>query len=337
MSTDQLWTVDKIRRILNKPFFDLLFIAQNVHRKHFIANKIQISTLMSIKTGLCPEDCKYCAQSARNNTGLQNQQLVKLEQVINAAKKAKKSGATRFCMGAAWRNPNDRDIPLLEQMIKGVKNIGLETCMTLGMLNEQQAKRLAKAGLDFYNHNLDTSPEFYKNITTTHSYKDRLDSLDIIRKANIKICSGGILGLGETIDDRISLLVQLANLPKPPESIPINMLVKIKGTPLANNNSIDPFEFIRIIATTRIIMPTSYIRLAAGREYMNEQTQALCFISGANSIFYGEKLLTTSNPSCKKDKLLFSKLNITTETNLVNIVDEQKQIFNNNKYYDASI
>ncbi|MCV2525302.1 MAG: biotin synthase BioB [Candidatus Lightella neohaematopini] len=334
MSTNQLWTVDKIKKILNKPFFDLLFIAQNVHRKNFIANKIQISTLMSIKTGLCPEDCKYCAQSARNNTGLKNQQLVKLEQVINAAKKAKDSGATRFCMGAAWRNPHDRDIPLLEQMIKGVKDIGLETCMTLGMLNEQQAYRLAKAGLDYYNHNLDTSPEFYNNITTTHSYQDRLDSLHVVRKANIKICSGGILGLGETVDDRINLLLQLVNLPKPPESIPINMLVKIKGTPLANNNNIDPFEFIRVIATTRIIMPKSYIRLAAGREYMNEQTQALCFIAGANSIFYGEKLLTTINPSCKKDKLLFNKLNIITESNVINTKEQQ---ISNDKYYDASI
>ncbi|MCV2508483.1 MAG: biotin synthase BioB [Candidatus Lightella neohaematopini] len=334
MSTNQLWTIDKIKKILNKPFFDLLFIAQNVHRKNFIANKIQISTLMSIKTGLCPEDCKYCAQSARNNTGLKNQQLVELEQVINAAKKAKDSGATRFCMGAAWRNPNDRDMPLLEQMIKSVKSIGLETCMTLGMLNEQQAYKLAKAGLDFYNHNLDTSPEFYNNITTTHSYQDRLNSLNAVRKANIKVCSGGILGLGETVEDRVNLLLQLANLPKPPESIPINMLVKIKGTPLANNNNIDPFEFIRIVATTRIIMPKSYIRLAAGREYMNEQTQALCFIAGANSIFYGEKLLTTLNPSCKKDKSLFNKLNIITESN---IIDTKEQQISNNKYYDASV
>ncbi|MCV2499855.1 MAG: biotin synthase BioB [Candidatus Lightella neohaematopini] len=334
MSTNQLWTVDKIKKILNKPFFDLLFIAQNIHRKNFTANKIQISTLMSIKTGLCPEDCKYCAQSARNNTGLKNQQLVKLEQVINAAKKAKDSGATRFCMGAAWRNPHDRDMPLLEQMIKSVKDIGLETCMTLGMLNEQQAYRLAKAGLDFYNHNLDTSPEFYSNITTTHNYQDRLNSLNVVRKANIKVCSGGILGLGETIDDRINLLLQLVNLPKPPESIPINMLVKIKGTPLANNNNIDPFEFIRVIATTRIIMPKSYIRLAAGREYMNEQTQALCFIAGANSIFYGEKLLTTLNSSCKKDKLLFNKLNIITESS---VIDNKEQKMFNNKYYDASV
>ncbi|WBM62467.1 biotin synthase BioB [Providencia sp. PROV188] len=295
------------------PFFELLFQAQQVHRQHFDPQQVQVSTLLSIKTGACPEDCKYCAQSARYKTGLETERLMEVQQVVESAKKAKNAGSTRFCMGAAWRNPKERDMPYLEMMVKEVKALGMETCMTLGMIDDSQAGRLADAGLDYYNHNLDTSPEYYGNIITTRTYQDRLDTLDNVRNAGIKVCSGGILGLGEKVSDRAALLVQLANLPKPPESVPINMLMKVEGTPMADNEDVDPFDFIRTIAVARIMMPSSYVRLSAGREHMNEQTQALCFMAGANSVFYGCKLLTTPNPDENKDIALFKKLNINPE------------------------
>ncbi len=306
----QVWTVQQANALFQKPFMDLLFEAQQIHRQHFEPNKLQISTLLSIKTGACPEDCKYCPQSARYKTGLEAERLMEVEQVLASARKAKQAGSGRFCMGAAWKNPHDRDMPYLEQMVAGVKQLGLETCMTLGTLTPAQAERLAKAGLDYYNHNLDTSPEFYGNIVTTRSYQERLDTLDTVRQAGMNVCSGGIVGLGETVQDRAGLLVQLANLPNPPQSVPINMLVKVKGTPFADNPDVDPFDFIRTIAVARIMMPMSWVRLSAGREQMNEQTQALCFMAGANSIFYGCKLLTTTNPEQDSDVLLFRKLGI---------------------------
>ncbi|SFM87729.1 biotin synthase [Izhakiella capsodis] len=304
------WTVSQAKALLEKPFLELLFEAQQVHRQHFDPCQVQVSTLLSIKTGACPEDCKYCPQSARYKTGLESERLMEVEAVLASARKAKAAGSGRFCMGAAWKNPHDRDMPYLEAMVKGVKAMGLETCMTLGTLSDKQANRLGDAGLDFYNHNLDTSPEFYGNIITTRSYQERLDTLDKVRDAGIKVCSGGIIGLGETVRDRAGLLVQLANLPVQPESVPINMLVKVKGTPLAENEDVDPFDFIRTIAVARIMMPASHVRLSAGREQMNEQTQAMCFMAGANSIFYGCKLLTTPNPEEDKDLLLFRKLGL---------------------------
>ncbi len=300
------WTVGQAQALFEKPLLDLLFEAQQIHRQHFDPRQVQVSTLLSIKTGACPEDCKYCPQSSRYKTGLESERLMQVEQVLASAKKAKAAGSTRFCMGAAWKNPHERDMPYLEKMVEGVKAMGMETCMTLGSLDKQQVHRLAEAGLDYYNHNLDTSPEFYGSIITTRSYQERLDTLSEVRDAGIKVCSGGIVGLGETVRDRAGLLVQLANLPKPPESVPINMLVKVKGTPLENNDDVDAFEFIRTIAIARIMMPTSYVRLSAGREQMNEQTQAMCFMAGANSIFYGCKLLTTANPEEDKDLQLFS-------------------------------
>lgn len=254
-----------------------MYEAQTIHRRHFDPQEVQISTLLSIKTGACPEDCKYCAQSARYKTGLEKERLMEVQQVVETARKARAAGSTRFCMGAAWKNPHERDMPYLETMVKEVRALGMETCMTLGMLNSSQAERLAKAGLDYYNHNLDTSPEFYGSIVTTRTYQDRLDTLDNVRDAGIKVCSGGILGLGEAVRDRAAMLVQLANLPKAPESVPINMLAKIKGTPFEDNEEVDPFDFVRTIAVARIMMPTSHVRLSAGREMMNEQTQALCY------------------------------------------------------------
>ncbi|ETT02086.1 MAG: biotin synthase BioB [Providencia alcalifaciens] len=307
------WTIKQANELFSMPFFELLFQAQQVHRQHFDPQQVQVSTLLSIKTGACPEDCKYCAQSARYKTGLETERLMEVQQVVESAKKAKNAGSTRFCMGAAWRNPKERDMPYLEMMVKEVKALGMETCMTLGMIDDSQAGRLADAGLDYYNHNLDTSPEYYGNIITTRTYQDRLDTLDNVRNAGIKVCSGGILGLGEKVSDRAALLVQLANLPKPPESVPINMLMKVEGTPMADNEDVDPFDFIRTIAVARIMMPSSYVRLSAGREHMNEQTQALCFMAGANSVFYGCKLLTTPNPDENKDIALFKKLNINPE------------------------
>ncbi|WP_350913166.1 biotin synthase BioB [Providencia huaxiensis] len=313
MSQLKQWTIKQANELFSMPFFELLFQAQQIHRQHFDPQQVQVSTLLSIKTGACPEDCKYCAQSARYKTGLETEKLMEVQQVLESAKKAKQAGSTRFCMGAAWRNPKERDMPYLEMMVKEVKSLGMETCMTLGMIDNSQAQRLAEAGLDYYNHNLDTSPEYYGNIITTRSYQDRLDTLENVRDAGIKVCSGGILGLGEKVSDRAALLVQLANLPKPPESVPINMLMKVEGTPMADNEDVDAFDFIRTIAVARIMMPTSYVRLSAGREYMNEQTQALCFMAGANSVFYGCKLLTTPNPDENKDLALFRKLNINPE------------------------
>lgn len=304
------WTIKEVRDLLEKPFMDLLFDAQVVHRDYHTHNYVQVSTLLSIKTGACPEDCKYCPQSAHYNTDVEKERLMELERVLDAAQKAKNAGSTRFCMGAAWKNPKQRDMPYLKEIITGVKDLGLETCMTLGMLTAGQAQELADAGLDYYNHNLDTSPEFYGNIITTRTYQDRLDTLSHIRDAGMKICSGGIIGLGENINDRAGLLVELANLPTHPESVPINMLVKVKGTPLENAEDVEPFDFIRLIAVARIMMPGSAVRLSAGRENMNEQMQALCFMAGANSIFYGCKLLTTPNPAEDSDMQLFRKLGI---------------------------
>ncbi|MFA0438527.1 biotin synthase BioB [Vibrio sp. 10N.286.49.C2] len=304
------WTLTEVSALMDKPFMDLLFDAQTLHRQHQQTNHVQVSTLLSIKTGACPEDCKYCPQSARYRTDVEAERLMEVDRVLDAAQKAKAAGSTRFCMGAAWKNPKERDMPLLTDMIKGVKDMGLETCMTLGMLTPDQADHLADAGLDYYNHNLDTSPEFYGNIITTRTYQDRLDTLGHVRDAGMKICSGGIIGMGESASDRAGLLMELANLPVQPESVPINMLVKVKGTPLEEVDDVEPFDFIRLIAIARIMMPKSAVRLSAGREDMNEQMQALCFMAGANSIFYGCKLLTTPNPDEDTDLQLFKKLGI---------------------------
>lgn len=304
------WTVKEVQDLFALPFNDLLFRAQTVHRQFHDPNAVQISTLLSIKTGACPEDCKYCSQSGHYNTGLEKEKLMEINRVVEQAKEAKAQGASRFCMGAAWRSPREKDMPYVLDMVNQVKSLGMETCMTLGMLDKGQAQQLADAGLDYYNHNLDTSPEHYNSIITTRSYQDRLDTLENVREAGMKVCCGGILGLGETAKDRAGLLVQLANLPHHPESVPINMLVKIEGTPLEDVDDIEPFDFIRNIAVARIIMPKSSVRLSAGREAMNEQMQALCFMAGANSIFYGERLLTTSNPEASSDQVLFNKLGI---------------------------
>lgn len=304
------WTIEEVNALFAKPFNDLLFEAQVVHRQNFDPNYVQVSTLLSIKTGACPEDCKYCPQSARYDTGLEKERLLEVEKVIQRAKEARQTGSTRFCMGAAWRNPRDRDMPLVLEMVKEVKKLGLETCMTLGMLTRDQAIALKQAGLDYYNHNLDTSPEYYGDIITTRTYQDRLDTLQNVRDAGMHVCSGGIVGMGEDASDRSGLLMQLANLERHPESVPINMLVKVKGTPMENVEDLDSFEFIRTIAVARIIMPKSFVRLSAGREAMNEQMQALCFMAGANSIFYGCKLLTTSNPETNEDVMLFKKLGL---------------------------
>jgi biotin synthase len=309
----QDWTVDEVEAMFALPFMDLLFEAQVVHRANFPKNQVQVSTLLSIKTGACPEDCKYCPQSARYDTGLEKETLMEVNKVIKAAQDAKATGSTRFCMGAAWKNPKQRDMPYLVEMIKEVKSLGLESCMTLGMLDNHQAEQLADAGLDYYNHNLDTSPEYYDKIITTRSYQDRLDTLDHVRSAGMKVCSGGIVGLGEQGKDRSGLLVQLANMPQQPESVPINKLVKVQGTPLDNVDDLDEFTFIKTIAIARILMPKSHVRLSAGRDAMSEQTQALCFMAGANSIFYGCKLLTTDNPDENSDMQLFKKLGINKE------------------------
>ncbi|MDF2179921.1 biotin synthase BioB [Aliiglaciecola sp. CAU 1673] len=307
------WTLAEVNALFALPFNDLLFQAQTVHRQHFNPNEVQVSTLLSIKTGACPEDCKYCPQSARYDTGLEKERLLEVEKVLERAQEAKATGSTRFCMGAAWRNPKDRDMPYVLEMVKGVKKLGLETCMTLGMLSRDQAVALKQAGLDYYNHNLDTSPEFYGEIISTRTYEDRLNTLAHVREAGMNVCSGGIVGMGESANDRAGLLMQLANLPEHPQSVPINMLVKVKGTPLDKVDELDHFDFIRTIAVARIMMPKSHVRLSAGRENMNEQMQAMCFFAGANSIFYGCKLLTTSNPDTHEDVLLFKKLGINTE------------------------
>lgn len=307
------WRLDEVMDLLAMPFNDLIFKAQTVHRQYFDANQVQVSTLLSIKTGACPEDCKYCPQSGHYDTGLDKEKLLEVQKVLEEAKAAKEIGSTRFCMGAAWKHPTAKDMPYVLEMVKGVKALGLETCMTLGRLTQEQATLLAHAGLDYYNHNLDTSPDFYTNIITTRTYSERLQTLAYVREAGMKICSGGILGMGESLKDRANLLIQLANLPEHPESVPINNLVKVKGTPLENAEEIDPFDFIRMLAVARIMMPKSHVRLSAGREQMNEQMQALAFLAGANSIFYGDRLLTTSNPQTIKDQALFAKLGIKPE------------------------
>jgi biotin synthase len=304
------WQLEEVMTLFNTAFNDLIFQAQSIHRQFFDANELQLSTLLNIKTGKCSEDCSYCSQSIRFDTEIETQDLMEVDSVIVAAKKAKANGATRFCMGAAWRKPKAKDLPKLLEMVKSVKDLGLETCLTAGMLEAEQAQQFKQAGLDYYNHNLDTSEDYYKNIITTHSYQDRLDTLANIRNANLKTCSGGIIGLGESETDRASLLMSLANLEKHPESVPINQLVPIKGTPLAEAEKLDSFEIVRCIAVARIMMPKSYIRLSAGRSTMSEELQALCFLAGANSIFYGEELLTTDNPSTKDDQQLFQRLGI---------------------------
>jgi biotin synthase len=306
------WTVAEIKDLLMKPFLELVFEAQKIHRQHFTPNEVQVSSLLSIKSGSCPEDCKYCPQSAHHNTGVQKEKLLDLNTILERAKLAKDSGATRFCMGAAWRDPKDSDMPFLKEVIKMVKALGLETCMTLGMLNEKQAQELKAAGLDYYNHNIDTSPEFYKEIITTRTFEDRMETLKLVRNAGIKICSGGIVGMGESLTDRASFLKALANLTPHPESVPINLLVKVKGTPLEDAPDVDPIDFIRMIAVARIIMPDSFVRLSAGRKSLSDEAQALCFMAGANSIFYGCKLLTTENASENSDEYLLHKLGVKT-------------------------
>lgn len=307
------WTRAEIQAIYQQPFLDLVFQAQQIHRQYFEANAIQVSTLLSIKTGKCPEDCKYCSQSARYDSKLEAEKRIAVEKVISEAQQAKASGSTRFCMGGAWRNPHERDMPYVLDMVREVKALGLETCMTLGMLNASQAERLKGAGLDYYNHNLDTSREYYPNVISTRSFDDRLDTLSHVREAGLKVCSGGIVGLGEETKDRIGLLFELATLPIHPESVPINMLVPMQGTPLAEVDKLDVTEWIRTIAVARIIMPKSYIRLSAGRESLSDADQALAFMAGANSLFSGEKLLTTPNTAQGKDQQLFQKLGLHAE------------------------
>ncbi len=304
------WTLERAKLIFNLPFNEIIYEAQTIHRKHFTPNEVQISTLLSIKTGSCPENCSYCPQSAHYKTGLKKEPLMALDDVLMAAKKAKEAGASRFCMGAAWRGPRDEDLNQVCSMVSEVKKLGLETCVTLGLLKDDQALKLKEAGLDFYNHNIDTSEEFYNKIITTRTFQDRIDTLNQVRKAGLKVCCGGIIGMGEDNDDRIKMLVTLANLDEPPESVPINKLIRIPGTPLEGQKEVDPFDFVKTIALARILMPKSYIRLSAGREQMSDEMQALCFLAGANSIFYGEKLLTADNPIPENDHLLFERLGL---------------------------
>ena len=328
----QDWSRSEIDALFALPFNDLLFAAQTLHRKYFDPNQVQVSTLLSIKTGACPEDCAYCPQSNRYDTGLEVEKLMEVDKVLEQARAAKASGASRFCMGAAWRSPKNRDMPHVVAMVKGVRELGLESCMTLGMLTGEQAEELADAGLDYYNHNLDTSPEYYGDIITTRTYKDRLDTLGHVRDAGMKVCSGGIVGMGEQQRDRAGLLQQLANMPQHPDSVPINMLVRVEGTPLGHEEDLDPFDFIRMIAVARILMPASHVRLSAGREEMNEQMHALAYFAGANSIFYGEKLLTTPNPEANSDMELFSRLGISPEQRCV----DEAPADPTPQYYDAS-
>ncbi|KVO86635.1 biotin synthase [Burkholderia ubonensis] len=306
----QRWRVADVVALFELPFNDLMFRAQQVHREHFDANAVQLSTLLSIKTGGCEEDCGYCSQSSHHDTGLKAEKLMDVNAVLDAARAAKANGASRFCMGAAWRNPKERHMPALTEMVRGVKEMGLETCMTLGMLEDEQAKALADAGLDYYNHNLDTSPEFYGQIISTRTYQDRLDTLDRVRDAGINVCCGGIIGMGESRRERAGLITQLANLNPYPDSVPINNLVAIEGTPLEGTAALDPFEFVRTIAVARITMPKAVVRLSAGREQLDDGLQAMCFLAGANSMFYGDQLLTTSNPQTQRDRALFERLGI---------------------------
>ena len=308
-----VWTLAQVEALFALPFNDLLFQAQTVHRAHFDANAVQLSTLLSIKTGGCSEDCGYCSQSARHDTGLEREKLLEVTEVVDAARAAKDAGATRFCMGAAWRGPKDKDLGAVVDMVREVKALGLETCVTLGMLKPGQAEQLKAAGLDYYNHNLDTASEFYGQVITTHSHADRLDTLAQVRDAGIHVCCGGIVGLGESRRVRAGLILELANLNPQPESVPINMLVKVPGTPLAAEADLDPLEFVRTIAVARITLPASHVRLSAGRRELGEAVQALCFLAGANSIFYGDKLLTTGNPDVDADEALFAKLGLKGE------------------------
>jgi biotin synthase len=314
-STPLAWPVDEVAALFDLPFNDLLFRAQQVHREHFDATEVELATLLSIKTGGCPEDCGYCPQAARYDTGVTAQKMLPLETVLTAAREAKSHGATRFCMGAAWREPKDRDLEKVEEMVREVKALGLETCATLGMLGEGQADRLKQAGLDYYNHNLDTAPELYGDIISTRDYENRLDTLSSVRDAGIKVCCGGIVGMGESRRQRAGLIAQLANLDPYPESVPVNNLVQVEGTPLYGTAALDPLEFVRTVAVARITMPTARVRMSAGRREMGEAVQALCFLAGANSIFYGDKLLTTGNPEVDEDRALLDKLGMRTRNN----------------------
>ena len=313
----QRWDADSVRALLELPLTELLFRAQETHRRHFDPTEIQLSTLLSVKTGGCPEDCAYCPQSARHDTGVAAQELMPLEEVLRTARAAKERGATRFCMGAAWRSPKDRDLDKVAEMVRGVSALGLETCVTLGMLKREQAARLRDAGLDYYNHNLDTSPSFYGRIIGTRQYCDRIETLEHVREAGIRICCGGIVGMGESRSDRAALIAQLAALDPYPESVPINNLVQVEGTPLCGTERIDEFEFVRMIAVARITMPRARVRLSAGREAMPDALQALCFLAGANSIFVGDKLLTTSNPQVESDRRLFARLGLRPQAGAV--------------------
>ncbi|MFV0663292.1 biotin synthase BioB [Denitromonas sp.] len=309
-SESRKWKVAEVEALFKLPFNDLLFRAQQIHREHFDPNAVQRSTLLSIKTGGCSEDCGYCSQSARYDTGLERERLLPLEEVLENARAAKAKGSSRFCMGAAWRGPKDKDLEPVVEMIREVKALGLETCVTLGMLKEGQAEKLRDAGLDYYNHNIDTAPEFYGQVITTHTFQDRLDTLDRVRNVGINVCSGGIVGMGEDRRNRAAMIAQLANMNPPPESVPINNLVAIEGTPMAKSEQVDPIEFVRTIAAARITMPTSFVRLSAGRQQMSDEMQALCFAAGANSMFYGDRLLTTDNPETDRDEQLFAKLGL---------------------------
>jgi biotin synthase len=307
------WSPAQIRALFELPFMDLILAAQQVHRAYHAPNTVQMSTLLSIKTGACPEDCAYCPQSVRYDTGLGRAALMEVQAVRQSATRAKAAGATRFCMGAAYRSPKAKDLEVIAQMIGEVRALGLESCATLGMLSPAQAQQLKAAGLDYYNHNLDTSPQFYGEIISTHTFQDRLDTLEAVRGAGLKVCCGGIVGMGESLDDRVGLLHTLASLPEHPESVPINRLVRVAGTPLADGADVDPFDFVRTIAVARVLMPRAQVRLSAGRESMSDELQALCFLAGANSIFYGEKLLTTGNPDVARDRGLFERLGLTAE------------------------
>lgn len=308
--TEERWSRGQVDALFELPFNDLMFKAQEVHRAHFDANEVQVSTLLSIKTGGCAENCGYCNQSSHFDTGLEASKLMEVERVLTEARKAKEAGATRYCMGGAWREPKDRDMPMLTAMVEGVRDMGMETCMTLGMLSNPQVDALKDAGLDYYNHNVDTSKAYYDKVVTTRTYQDRLDTLARVREAGINVCSGGIVGMGEETGDRADMLLTLANLPEAPQSVPINLLVKVKGTPLGDSADLDPIDFVRTIAVARILMPTSMVRLSAGRQSMSDETQALCFMAGANSIFLGDKLLTTDNASTSHDEKLFDKLGL---------------------------
>lgn len=308
--TVKRWSIDDIMALYEMPLNDLMFQAQTVHRENHDPNAVQVSTLLSIKTGGCSEDCGYCPQAARYHTEVENEPMLPLEEVLKAAQTAKDNGASRFCMGAAWRSPKQRDLEPVLKMVKEVKAMGLETCATLGMLKEGMAEQLKEAGLDYYNHNLDTAPEYYGDVISTRTYEDRLDTLDSVREADINVCSGGIIGMGETRKQRAGLLAQFANMERPPESVPINLLTQVEGTPMHGTEELDPFEFVRTIAAARVVMPKSFVRLSAGRQSMHEGIQAMCFMAGANSIFYGEKLLTTDNPEAETDQKLFAKLGI---------------------------